>query len=1308
MFKVGKMRKNFATKLQRILSMNVAVFILLIYSGVSSSVSTFNLRHVGSTPIEIVVSWDQVSNAEKYILQRSTSSSFNPVDAEFQFSKTILAYGDTGHSNPAEPMRFKEREKSLLLLSPEVDYYYRVFAYDLNNNLLAESTSVFAKPDAGSLTDASGQRPVIEGDLRADIVLGQPNFLEFNELQPNANGGVNIGGVVVDKSIPGQDRLYILDANHNRVLGMPSINPDSGATSATIVLGQPNFESAACNGDMTYDGYPTKRNPKEDTLCFAEPGEKSPREVVVWSIMSVDLDGNLYVADFLNQRVLKYVKPFETNMVADEVWGQGEGVDKFTSNTCNKEGLSASSLCLLKGFPMDHMTASVHIDRNGNLWVVDLGNRRVLRYPKIGNEISKIADLVLGQDNFTTIKENIPVDSLKYLYYPKFVVSDESSGDIYVGDQGDETHPTRILKYAAENIPLAGQGGESALTAQEIIFGNTSTLPNQTNNHWRITSLSYDSTRHGLWIQAEGKNYLYNFLNNSVTKIVLSGYDPRGVDVDSRGNLITVGSYDDLRDVNLFLATDIDNVNVTAQNPLTSDNRKNIFRTGPSLVMDHGLSGLKNVTGLTIAGNQLVISDFGRLLFWNDYRILSTGQSADGEWAYGYDKNMASPRVDAQNRLWFSSLLPLNSDVPTQGENCSEESCLHAVLLPLAPDSSLVKSFPINKVELRAKRKFMTGIEYQDFIRFYPSTDRSGNGVLWIATHNKGVFRLVNINKEKDASRGPYVDVVLGRANKLDQVCSSEAGYNPTASTICNANDVRVDSEGNVWVVDKPYGEDEEFTRLLMFSSISIPDSDDIRHETVFGIPASKVYGTGGDFLRRTNPELDVDASPFVPSISTEKRSMILDTHYDDSIFPLVYLDYDNVNIPQFSLGDATMFGIDSTFDPEGNFYMGDKVWNRVLIYKKPLLNVTKYNHPPQLNMPNQIPVIEGVNISFQVTGYDLDGDIFTVSANGLPLGAHFDPVTRRFDWTPTLEQAGTYQITFQASDTKGGISTNSISITVIDSVLLSPSNLSARTLNTPVVGLTWVDNSNCENSFSIEQSVDGINYQVVGSASANTTSYNVQPSVMNQTLYYRVRAMRGSMGSDPSDAIAVNDPLYVKVVEKGTGTPLAFIQVSLRGVRASDGKLIKVQGLTDADGYVVLRNVTSPKFNYRVRGKAIRLEAKYQIKTMTVTDINHLISMEGALSGVGQGSQTGQFTLDGYVTSSDETFAIADAEIALIQLDGAKIRLTVRSGSDGYFAFNNLKNGRYRVVVTKKGYRFNEQTDIINNENFEMNFIAK
>jgi len=83
-------------------------------------------------------------------------------------------------------------------------------------------------------------------------------------------------------------------------------------------------------------------------------------------------------------------------------------------------------------------------------------------------------------------------------------------------------------------------------------------------------------------------------------------------------------------------------------------------------------------------------------------------------------------------------------------------------------------------------------------------------------------------------------------------------------------------------------------------------------------------------------------------------------------------------------------------------------------------------NNAPVLAAIGNKNVNEGTLLSFSVSATDSDGHSLTYSATGLPTGANFTGQT--FTWVPTYEQAGSYSVTFRASD---GELTDSEQITI-------------------------------------------------------------------------------------------------------------------------------------------------------------------------------------------------------------------------------------------------------------------------------------
>jgi hypothetical protein len=93
-------------------------------------------------------------------------------------------------------------------------------------------------------------------------------------------------------------------------------------------------------------------------------------------------------------------------------------------------------------------------------------------------------------------------------------------------------------------------------------------------------------------------------------------------------------------------------------------------------------------------------------------------------------------------------------------------------------------------------------------------------------------------------------------------------------------------------------------------------------------------------------------------------------------------------------------------------------------------ITVSNVNRAPVLAAISDKSVNEGNPLSFTISATDADSDAITYSAAGLPSGAAFAGQT--FNWTPNYNQAGTYQVTFTASDGQAQIS-QTVNLTVND-----------------------------------------------------------------------------------------------------------------------------------------------------------------------------------------------------------------------------------------------------------------------------------
>jgi hypothetical protein len=227
------------------------------------------------------------------------------------------------------------------------------------------------------------------GSTTATRVYGQ--FGSFSSAAVDS-GGVSANnlsapaGVALDSG----GNLYIADTYNNRVLFYPA-----GSTTATQVYGQSgSFTSYGGNiGGIT-----------ANTLS-------GPAAV------ALDSSGDLYVADQFNNRVLFYPANSTT---AVRAYGQG---GLFTSASPNDVGVTPTSL-------ID--PAALAVDASGGLYVVD-GNSRVLFYPVA----STTATRVYGQSgSFATNGYNNGGVSANSLAQPAGVALD-NNGNVYIADNGN-------------------------------------------------------------------------------------------------------------------------------------------------------------------------------------------------------------------------------------------------------------------------------------------------------------------------------------------------------------------------------------------------------------------------------------------------------------------------------------------------------------------------------------------------------------------------------------------------------------------------------------------------------------------------------------------------------------------------------------------------------------------------------------------------------------------------------------------------------------------------------------------------------
>jgi uncharacterized protein (TIGR03437 family) len=188
----------------------------------------------------------------------------------------------------------------------------------------------------------------------------------------------------------------------------------------------------------------------------------------------------LYVSDTFNHRVLawKNATSFSNGAFADLVIGQNSAFSTLP------QGPAVSSSILVTGF---YYPSGLTVYK-GDLYVVDGGNNRILRFPKPFSQTNTppVPDLVIGQPNLTGHTANYAATASAPLneqgiytagstVYQAGVAFD-ASGNLWFTDPGN----ARVLRFPAANIPAPNVGSTTGGIRADLVIGQpslTSTYP---------------------------------------------------------------------------------------------------------------------------------------------------------------------------------------------------------------------------------------------------------------------------------------------------------------------------------------------------------------------------------------------------------------------------------------------------------------------------------------------------------------------------------------------------------------------------------------------------------------------------------------------------------------------------------------------------------------------------------------------------------------------------------------------------------------------------------------------------------------
>jgi len=370
---------------------------------------------------EILVKWIQSfpSGGSKLLLSKSTDneSTFSiPLNlgdftsGNFDFSQIgILDNGDlfaawVGEYDPSyshSGIFFRKSTDAGITFGDIYDLNVAGKTAILNPKIVSDQNDIYIAGDSGSpgMDDITFRVSADSGET-----FTSPVNLNINESVQNSQSSLLVPIPQFKPDIP---------------TSVPANSQFSNSQNASFVLGQPDFVSNSAN--------PT-------ASTFFTP-----------HFIAFDLQGNLWVSDGGNDRVLEFTPPFTIGKPASVVLGQSDFTSWQVLNGTNLKSL--------------YHPQGLAFDKDGNLWVADGASNRVLEF-KTPFKTGQAPSLVLGQKDFVSGRETTP-PTLSSIYYPGGISFDKN-GNLWVADTSG-----RMLEFSQ---PFSN--GEDA----SIVLGGTNQM----------------------------------------------------------------------------------------------------------------------------------------------------------------------------------------------------------------------------------------------------------------------------------------------------------------------------------------------------------------------------------------------------------------------------------------------------------------------------------------------------------------------------------------------------------------------------------------------------------------------------------------------------------------------------------------------------------------------------------------------------------------------------------------------------------------------------------------------------------------
>jgi uncharacterized protein (TIGR03437 family) len=588
------------------------------------------------------------------------------------------------------------------------------------------------------------------------------------------------------------------------------------------------------------------------SLSSRNPNLIEGREFYAPQAVALDYTVNppvLYVSDFWNNRVLawKNATGFTNGAKADFVIGQR---DFFSTNRLGPGTAVSSGLSLPTGLA---------VDKSGNLFVIDTGNNRILRFPKPYAQTEQLPNLVIGQTSLncaTCIQSNsggisartiaVAVNNNSLVYSPG--ITFDTQGNLWFTDTGNN----RVLRYP---VSALGDNASNA-PAADLVLGQldfvTSTAP----------PINTDALQ---------------------SKTVL--LQPQGLAFDPSGRLYVADS------------PPFNRVLVYPPNlsPQTFDNGRAALRlmgfvaprpgTPPPTVNEVQFA---NPAGVFMLGNRPGVVDTGnnRLLLFDPYEQWPSDGSSPhatsagpvGQAAYSINKinrDVPEPRNNSLYLPSFAVATPSNE------------------LFVVDSGNNRVLVFPTNGLGTAAVATRVLGqddfffrapnlIEGRE-LNFSPTATNAADGGMWIDTvsdvphlyiadtYNHRVLGYRDVRRVRP---GDKADLVIGQPDFQRSLINFPAndGDKPNAQGLYVPVGVVVDSGGNLWVADSGNGRVLRFPKPFDQPQPNFPSAD-------------LVLGQASFTSKNTDPTQRTMRSPYGLAFASDGGLLVSDSVLNRVLF---------------------------------------------------------------------------------------------------------------------------------------------------------------------------------------------------------------------------------------------------------------------------------------------------------------------------------------------------------------------------------------------------------------------------------------